>query len=70
MYSIFLSRINLSFDIIKERLTKIIKKTDKVVIIPWAFPTEIDAIKLDNYFKGNKSEKYLKPLLHLKEYFL
>lgn len=65
MYSIFLSRINLSFDIIKERLTKIIKKTDKVVIIPWAFPTEIDAIKLDNYFKGNKSEKYLKPLQEL-----
>lgn len=65
MYSIFLSRINISYPLIKERLKEIIKKTDKVVIIPWAFAKEIDAEGLDNYFSGAKKDKYYKPLLDL-----
>ena len=65
MYSIFLSKINISFNLIKDRLKEIIKETDKVVIIPWAFATEIDADTLDKYFKEKKKDKYVNPLLEL-----
>lgn len=65
MYSVFLSKINISFNLIKNKLSKIIKETDKVVIIPWAFATEIDAKTLDKYFKEKKEEKYVNPLLEL-----
>ena len=56
---------NISFNLIKDRLKEIIKETDKVVIIPWAFATEIDADTLDKYFKEKKKDKYVNPLLEL-----
>mgnify|MGYP003299370705 FL=1 len=65
MYSIFLSKINISFNLIKDRLKEIIKETDKVVIIPWAFATEINADTLDKYFNEKKRDKYVNPLLEL-----
>ena len=65
MYSIFLSRINISFSLIENRLKEITKKTDRVVIIPWAFATEINAESLDKYFYGPKKDKYVNSLLKL-----
>lgn len=65
MYNIFLSRINISFPLIENRLKEIIKKTDKVVIIPWAFAKEINAEELDKYFSGPKKDKYVNSLLKL-----
>lgn len=65
MYSIFLSRINISFSLIENRLKEITKKTDRVVIIPWAFATEINAESLDKYFSGPKKDKYVNSLLKL-----
>ena len=62
MYSIFLSRINISFSLIENRLKEIVNPLDKVVIIPWSFPKETDSIGLDNYFSGNKLQKYKYPL--------
>ena len=65
MYSVLLSRINISFPLIENRLKEITKKTDKVVIIPWAFAKEIDAESLDKYFSGSKKDKYVNSLLKL-----
>lgn len=65
MYSIFFSRINISFPLIENRLKEIINPLDKVVIIPWTFPKETNSIGLDNYFSGKKLEKYKYPLKKL-----
>lgn len=68
MYSILLSKIEYGFPLIRERLNKIINKKMKVVVLPWAFPTELDYNKLSyEYFKegGNKYNKYINPLLEM-----
>lgn len=65
MYSVFFSRINISFPFIENRLKEIVKTTDKVVIIPWTFPNETNEIGLDSYFSGTKLEKYKSPLKKL-----
>jgi len=68
MYSILLSKIEFGFPLIEDELKKIIKKDMRVVVIPWAFPTELTYEKLNNeYFKKGekKYNKYINPLLKL-----
>lgn len=65
MYSIFFSKIDLSFDLVKERLRGIINTDDKVVVIPWSFAVEMDAEGVDKYFSGKKKDKYYTPLFEL-----
>ena len=66
MYSILLSKIN-ALELIKtkERYERIINENSKVAILPWSFPQELDAEKLENkYYKkdGERYNKYVKPL--------
>lgn len=65
MYSVFFSKIDISFKFIENRLKEIIKIRDKVVVIPWSFPIETNAEGVDNFFSGNKRKKYISPLLKL-----
>lgn len=65
MYSVMFSRIEMGMDLIKSKLKELIPENAKVVILPWAFPMEIDADKLDNDFfkKGEKRyNRYVKEL--------
>ena len=51
-YSIFFSKIEEGIDSSINEIKKIIDKNSKVLIFPWAFPTEINSKKLKNdYFK-------------------
>jgi len=56
MYSILFSRIEVGMDLVKDKIKKILPNNPKVVILPWAFPVELDAEKLENDFfkKGEK----------------
>lgn len=68
MYSVFFSKIDIGFNCVKERLFEIIDRSNKVAIIPWAFPVEINSEILNNEFfkKGEKRyNKYVMPLLEL-----
>lgn len=68
MYSVLLSKIVKGMELVQNDLSKIIKKDSKVVVIPWAFPTEIDSDRLLNdYFKedGIKYNKYVLPLINI-----
>ena len=68
MYSILLSKVEYSYHLIKDRLKEIIKSDFKVVVIPWAFPQELDSDRLINeYFKKGERRynKYLGLLLEL-----
>ena len=42
MYSVLLSKIEFGFPLIKNRLKEIVIENMKVVVIPWAFPIELD----------------------------
>ncbi len=68
MYNIFFSNFELAFPLVEERMKKIIKPNMHVMIIPWAFPNELDSEKLMNdYFKkgGRRYNKYVSNLLKL-----
>lgn len=68
MYIILLSKMEFGFPYIEEELSKIINSNMNVVVIPWAFPTELTYEKLNNeYFKvgEKKYNKYINPLLKL-----
>lgn len=68
MYNVLLSKIEYGFPFVEEKLKKIIRKDMKVVVMPWAFPTELNYDKLNNeYFKigEKKYNKYINPLLNL-----
>lgn len=68
MYSVLLSKIEFGFPLIKNRLKEIVNENMKVVVIPWAFPTELDYERLVNeYFKEGekKYNKYINSLLEL-----
>ena len=60
MYSIFFSKIELGIDSIREDLKKLISKDAKVVILPWAFPVEIDSETLMNSYFKKGQKRYLK----------
>ena len=68
MYSVLLSKIEFVFPLIKDRLKNITNENMKAVVLPWAFPTELDYDKLINeYFKEGerKYNKYINSLLEL-----
>ena len=68
MYSVLLSKIEFVFPLIKDRLKNIANENMKAVVLPWAFPTELDYDKLINeYFKEGerKYNKYINSLLEL-----
>jgi len=68
MYSILLSKIDVSFNIIKDEVKKLVHENMRVAILPWTFPFEIDSNQLVNeYFKENdkRYNKYVNPLIDL-----
>ncbi len=68
MYSVLVSKIDKSFDLYRSFLRKYINQNSKIVIMPWAFPFEIDSVRFNNdYFKvGEKRyNKYVNPLKEL-----
>ncbi len=68
MYSVLLSDYELGIELIKERLKTIINDKQKVVIISWAFPSEINKkIFAEEWFPkhGRRYNKYVNPLLEL-----
>lgn len=65
MYSVFLSKMEIGFPIIKKRLKEIVSPNYKVVIIPWSFAKETDEFGLEEYFMTKIKNKYLNPLLEL-----
>lgn len=65
MYSICLSKIEKVIDVIKDDIKPLIKKNSKVLLLPWAFPVEINAERLENEFfkKGEKRyQRYIDSL--------
>lgn len=68
MYSILVSKIVKGMKLVNDEVQKLVKTDSKVVILPWAFPSELDSDKLINqYFKkgGEKYNKYVNVLLDL-----
>lgn len=68
MYSVLLSKLEYGFPLIKNELKKVVDKNMKVVVLPWAFPTELDYNRFENeYFKEGqrKYNKCINPLLEL-----
>lgn len=67
MYSVLLSRIEYGMDLVKERLLKFTSDSSKVVVLPWAFPFELDAHKLDNEFFKKGERRYNRYINELKK---
>jgi len=68
MYSILLSEYVKGMDLVLEKLKKIINPAQKVVIISWAFPTEMDKKTFDEEWfpkGGRRYNKYVKKLMEL-----
>ena len=68
MYSILLSEYEEGMKLVYESLKKIVKSNDKVVIIAWTFPIEIDYERFNNEWlkKGERRyNKYVGPLIKL-----
>lgn len=66
-YSVFFSRIEIGMDIALTKIKSILPKNPKVVILPWAFPTELDANLLDNDFFKKGERRYYKYVNELKK---
>ena len=66
MYNIFFSRMELGILKTSERLQKIINPDSKVLILPWAFPNEIDGDILDNEFFKKGERRYNRYINSLK----
>ena len=67
MYSVLFSRIEVGMDIALDRLKEIISSNSKVVILPWTFPFELDANKLDNEFFKKGERRYNRYINELKK---
>ena len=67
MYSILFSRIECGMDLVKERLKEIVSDNVKVVILPWTFPLELDAEKLENEFFKKDEKRYNRYINELKK---
>lgn len=67
MYSILFSRIECGMDLVKERLKEIVSDNVKVVILPWTFPLELDAEKLENEFFKKNERRYNRYINELKK---
>ena len=67
MYSVMFSRIEVGMDLVVDRLKKLIPINAKVVILPWSFPVETDAEKLDNDFFKKGERRYNRYINELKK---
>lgn len=67
MYNVFFSRIEYGMDLVKDKLLKLMPNNPKVVILPWAFPLELDAYRLDNEFFKKGERRYNKYINELKK---
>lgn len=67
MYSIFISTIEKIIDTIKDDVKPLIKNEAKVVLLPWAFPIELDADKLQNEFFKKGEKRYQRYIDSLKK---
>lgn len=67
MYSVMFSRIEVGMDLVVDRLKKLIPINAKVVILPWSFPVEIDAEKLENDFFKKGERRYNRYINELKK---
>ena len=68
MYSILVSKIVNGMKLVNNDMKKFVNNNSKALILPWAFPYEIDSDKLINeYFKkgGEKYNKYVNALIDL-----
>lgn len=68
MYSVLLSKIEYGFPLVEKELKKIVNENMKVIVLPWAFPIELDYERLNNeYFKDGekKYNKYITPLINI-----
>ena len=66
-YSVFFSRIEIGMNIALTKIKSILPKNPKVVILPWTFPTELDANLLDNDFFKKGERRYNKYVNELKK---
>ena len=69
-YSVFFSRIEIGMDIVLTKIKSILPKNPKVVILPWTFPTKLDANLLDNDFFKKGERRYNKYVNELKKLIL
>lgn len=65
MYSVFFSRIEIGFDLVLPKLKDIVSTDSKILILPWAFPTELDADRLENEFFKKGEKRYNRYVLEL-----
>ena len=59
MYSILMSNFQTGFYYIKNHLNKLITKDNKIVVIPWSFPIELDSKDVREFFDDNKYNTYI-----------
>ena len=67
MYSLLFSDFPKGVINHKEEIKKYIKEGDKVAVLPWAFPAEIDADRFDNEYFSKDTNRYQRYMGALKE---
>lgn len=67
MYSILLSKIE-ALELMKKDYNNILKSDSNVAILPWTFPTELDAEKLENDFFKKGGDRYNRYIEQLKRF--
>lgn len=67
MYSVLFSRIEIGMDLVKDRIKEIMPLNPKVAILPWAFPFELDAERLENEFFKKGDKRYNRYINELKK---
>ena len=65
MFSVLMSKMELGFPLVKEKMKKYIGEDSKVVIIPWSFPVETNEEGVKQYFENKIKNKYVLPLLSI-----
>lgn len=66
-YSIFFSRIEIGMNNVINEIKKILPQKPRVVILPWTFPVELDAEKLENEFFKKNEKRYNRYINSLKK---
>ena len=67
MYSILCSKIDVSIDKIIDKIKKYVKENAYTVILPWAFPKELDTEKFEEEYFKKGERRYNKYLNELKK---
>ena len=58
MYSILMSKYEMGFELVRDRLKKVLNRNSKIVIIPWSFAVELDTKNINEYFNDKRRKKY------------